>query len=268
MGNIRVIGSRSAGKTTYLAALANFGKRGDKGKKGKEFSITPVNDEAKKLLNWAEDILEQGGRVAPTDAQQEVDELPDYLFSIKGKKGFKSYKIDLNVKDYSGEIFERLGEGTELDPKTQEYIDNCLMKDVSGCLIMLTAWEKGEDRKFKRALDNFIKQMDSQQRVKDLKLAVVMSKCERGEIWPGRIEPKTDLFGVHLPSTKELLEERLPAKNLGFFALSAFGVLGKNDPRPNRISELGKERVHAVLRDPDHWTPYNLIEPLYWLSGV
>jgi len=262
MGNIRVIGPREAGKTTYLSALASFGK------KDKQFSVTPINDDSKKLLELAENILKGGERLEPTDAQQRVDEIPDYLFLIKGKKGLKNYKIDLNVKDYSGEIFEKLAQNNELDEKTQDYINHCLMKDVSGCLVMLTGWEKGEDRKYKKAFEHLIKLMDSRQRLKNLRLAIVMSKCERGEIWPGRIEPKTDLFSLHLPETKELLEETIPAKNLGFFAVSAFGVLGKNDPRPNRIDEVGRNGRQAVLRDTERWQPYNLLEPLYWLSGV
>ncbi len=260
MGNIRIIGPRSSGKTTYLSALASFGK------KGKSFTVTPINEESRRLLDYAENKLKQGERLAGTD-KIKIDELPDYLFLIKGKKGLKKYQIDLNAKDYPGEIFDTLAQSEELDQDLQEYTNHCLMKDVVGCLIMLTAWEKGADRTYQKALDHLIRLMDNQQRTKNLRLAVVMSKCERGEIWPGRIEPETDLFGLHLPNTKELLQERIPAKNLGFFALSAFGVLGKNDPRPNRIDEVGKEGKHSVLRDPDRWQPYNLIEPLLWLSG-
>lgn len=64
-----------------------------------------------------------------------------------------------------------------------------------------------------------------------------MSKCERGEIWPGRIEPEVDIFHQHLPGTTKLLQNRLK-NNVRFFAISTFGVLDKyNDPRPNRKSE-------------------------------
>jgi len=261
MGVIRIIGSRSAGKTTYLSALANFGK------KEKGYNVIPINDESRKLLSWSENILEQGGRLTPTDAERNVDELPDYVFLIESKRGLKKNKFELNVKDYSGEIFEKLAEEVELDQKTQQYINSCLIRDVCGCLIMLTAWEKGEDRKYKKALDHFIHLINLHQRSKDLRLAIVMGKCERGEIWPGRIDPKTDLFGLHLPDTTDLLLDKVPSRNLRFFALSAFGVLAKNDPRPNRIDEIGKEKNHAVLRDPECWQPYNLIEPLCWLNG-
>jgi hypothetical protein len=115
-------------------------------------------------------------------------------------------------------------------------------------------------------MNRFIDLMDVNDRLKDLKLAIAMSKCERGELWPGRIEPEIDLFGVHLPNTQLTLKERIPPKNLRFYALSTFGVLGRTDPRPNRVDEQGKEGKASVLREASHWHPYNMIDPLYWLS--
>ena len=262
MSVVRVLGSRAAGKTTYLTALASFAK------KQANFSVTPINDEAKKLANWAENILEQGGRLTPTDAEKSPNELPSYLFLIEGKQRFQKQRIDLSIRDYSGEIFEKMAQDSILDQKTQSHINSCLNKDITGCLIILTAWEKSEDNKYRKALDYFTRTMEIRKRDQNLRLALVMGKCERGEIWPGRIEPETDLFDLYLPSTKKLLEARIPSKNLGFFAVSAFGVLGKNDPRPNRIDEYGKEGTHAVLRDPELWQPYNLLAPIFWAGRL
>ncbi len=39
-----------------------------------------------------------------------------------------------------------------------------------------------------------------------------MSKCERGEIWPGRVDPETDLFGVYLKKTLKTLKKDIPKK--------------------------------------------------------
>lgn len=106
--------------------------------------------------------------------------------------------------------------------------------------------------------------MDRRDRLKNLRLAVAMSKCERGEIWPGRLDPELDLFEVHLPSTRKILRQRIPKNNLQFYAISTFGVLERNNPRPNRADEEGSLR--SVLRSPVQWRPYGLISPLYWLS--
>ncbi len=108
--------------------------------------------------------------------------------------------------------------------------------------------------------------MDSHERSNDLRIAVAMSKCERGELWPGRLDPEIDLFDVHLPKTKATLCRKIPPKNLQFYAISTFGVLRRNDPRPNRVDELGREGYLSVLREPSHWRPYGMISPLYWLS--
>jgi len=93
-----------------------------------------------------------------------------------------------------------------------------------------------------------------------------MSKCERGEIWPGRLDPEQDLFKIHLPKTQDLLRKKLTANNLKFFASSTFGVLGPHNPRPNREDRILKGEPASVLRDTENWKPYNLIEPLLWIT--
>jgi hypothetical protein len=108
--------------------------------------------------------------------------------------------------------------------------------------------------------------MDSHNRSSDLKIAVAMSKCERGEIWSGRLDPETDLFDVHLPKTKAILRSRIASKNLQFFAISTFGVLRRNDPRPNRVDVHGTGGRRSTLRKPSNWKPFGMIQPLYWLS--
>lgn len=268
MGNICIIGPRASGKTTYLAALA-YKKR--LSSKSKNFSLQPLNDDSREIADKAENIICQGESVEPTvigDAIQSVDDLPVYSFNIAIKKNVfsKTESFQLNVRDYPGEVFEKIAEPNLSDSIHEEFIKECLMKDVVGCLILLTGWEKGTDNFYNRVMNRFIDLMDVNDRLNDLKLAIAMSKCERGELWPGRIEPEIDLFGVHLPTTKATLKERIPSKNLRFYAISTFGVLRRTDPRPNRVDEQGKDGKASVLREASHWHPYNMIDPLYWLS--
>lgn len=268
MGNICVIGPRASGKTTYLAALAYWPDRNRQAGRKKVFDIQPLNDESKELASKAEDIIRTGASVEPTvigDAIQTVDDLPYYSFKIDLKKGLlgRLESIQLNARDYPGEVFEKIAEPSLADPIHEEFVNECLMKDVVGCLILLTGWERGTDRFYNRMINRFIELMDSRDRLKDLRLAVAMSKCERGELWPGRLDPETDLFGVHLPNTTATLRKKIDPKNLRFYAISTFGVLRRHDPRPNRIDESGRI---SVLRDVPRWRPYNMIDPLYWLS--
>ena len=264
MGNIRVIGPRSSGKTTYLAALAYQPAKDSR--KNKNFQIQSLNDDTRKLAEKAESIILEGASLEPSITQvRTIDDLAVYSFNIQIKKGFTKEKFTLAVRDYPGEIFDELEYGSS-NPLHQEFIDECLTKDVSGCLILLTEWKEGTDKTYSRVIQRFIDLMNSHDRSNDFRLAVVMSKCERGELWPGRLEPEIDLFDVHLPKTKAILKNTIPSKNLHFSAVSTFGVLGRNNPRPNRIEEWGTDGRNSVLREPNRWQPYGLISPLYWLS--
>ena len=270
MGNVCVIGPRSSGKTTYLAALAYCQSDGRKRVQRKNFKVKPQNPESRQLAEQAENILLQGLDFEPTvigEAIQSVDDLPFYSFAIEAKENWfsKPEQIQLTARDYPGEIFEKIAEPSLADSIHEEFINECFT-DVVGCLILLTGWEQGTDNFYNRVMNRFIELMDTYGRSHDLKLAIAMSKCERGEIWPGRIDPETDLFGVHLRRTRQTLRERILKKNLRFFAISTFGVLGRNDPRPNREDRVVQGEPASVLREPAKWRPYNLIEPLYWLS--
>ncbi|MCC3582679.1 hypothetical protein [Microcoleus sp. PH2017_30_WIL_O_A] len=270
MGNICVIGPRGSGKTTYLAALAY--KKQTMGK-SKKFKIIPLNDDSRKLADKAENIIRQGESLEPTVIGREiqtVDDLPYYSFNLEIKKSWlrNPESFQVNVRDYPGEVFEKIADQTLSDAIYEEFINECLMKDVGGCLILLTAWDKVDDSFYSRVMSRFIELMDSRDRTNDFRVAVAMSKCERGELWSGRLDSETDLFGLHLPRTRDTLREGITSQNLRFYAVSTFGVLRRNDPRPNRIDEQGKFGRASVLRDAPHWQPYNLIEPLHWLSQI
>jgi hypothetical protein len=264
MGNIRVIGPRASGKTTYLAALAYWpeGRRGSD--KKSYFQVKPIGEDSENLMNSAENIICTGSNLEQTKIEMGgIDDVPIYSFLIEVKNSFQAPKtINLSVRDYPGEIFEDL-----LTPKPihQPYIDECFMADVEGCLVLLSQWESGQDKIYRRVFKKFIELMENQGRIGNLRLAVAMSKCERGELWPGRIEPEIDIFKQHFPETKYLLETKLPVKNLAFFALSTFGVLRRTDPRPNRTNDVNNVR-NSSLRIPKIWRPYGMIAPIYWLS--
>lgn len=266
-GNIVVIGPTAAGKTTYLAALSYFKEH----KQGKKlFTVNPQNPATRILAEKAENILKQAADLDRTVIGQEiesVDDLPFYSFGITAKPYWYSSTetFQLTARDYPGEVFEAIASPSARKPIHEDFINECFT-DVIGCLIMLTGWEPGTDNFYNRIMKQFLKLMDERGRSQDLKLAIVMSKCERGEIWPGRLDPEIDLFAVHLRETTKTLRAKVIPQNLRFFALSTFGVLGRDNPRPNREDRMKGEEPASVIRQPNSWQPYNLIEPLYWLS--
>jgi len=263
--NIRVIGPRGSGKTSYLAALAHWPD-----KEKKNVTLRALNDETRQLASRAKGIIEGGATLEPDIVNEEdgIDAIPFYSFGIKTDKLFgKDELITLSVRDYPGEIFEILADMAKATSIHKEFIEECLEDSVDGCLVLLSDWEKDKDsdRRTCAALTEFLQQMGKQNRLKNLRVAVALSKCERGELWPGRLDPKLDLFQRHLHRTTKALSRALPARNLRFYAVSTFGVYGRNDPRPNREIEPGKENT-STLRDREYWQPYGLLEPLYWLS--
>ncbi len=260
MGNIAVIGHKGSGKTTFLAGLAYWPKRPQALKKSSHYQIQPIGSDATELQQKAENIITKGDSFEPTNIHGGVDALPAYQFQIK----IKNETINLVFEDYGGEIFEGLNT-RKIEMKHQEFLDKCLMKDVCGCLLLLSGWQRSDDNVYSQNLQAFINLLTANDRLKNYRMAVGMSKCERGELWPGKIEPEIDIFQTHLPRTKSILEKNIPANNLKFFAISTFGVLERTDPRPNRII-IENDDTAAVLRDADAWNPYNIIAPMYWLD--
>lgn len=292
--NICIIGPTGSGKTTYLATLAYHAEHQLQNHQRSSYTITPQCPDARKLTQKAKLLLEKGGEIEPTklgDEIQTVDDLPFYSFTIEqqfsniqniqAKFNWKPKieKFQITTRDYPGEVFDFLaGLLPSLKDKDkqkliedcfQDFIEDCFT-DKRGCVMMLPSWEAGSDSFYLSLLTEFVKKLESVGQKNNYKMAIVMSKCERGEIWPGRLEPEIDLFKVHLEDTTDYLRKTFIKQNLSFFALSTFGIMGRNDPRPNRIDLVRQGgEPGSVLRKSEkkEWQPYNLIEPLYWLMN-
>jgi hypothetical protein len=266
---IRILGARRAGKTTYLAALLRLPAELRRQFPGLEVSSS--TDEAEKLTEMAKNILEKGDFLSGTDIGKE----PDYAFEIKipAFRGLPGRVLDLVAKDYSGELFENIGQSHRRDQLRPYFEEWC---NAQGWMIMLTDWQRERDEgMYVPVLSRLLMELSERAAIKPelqkLRIAVVMSKCERGELWPCRLDPEEDLFKVRLPKTYHFLKQNLPAKRLQFFACSVFGVRsdrpGDRDPRPNRYSpDVSLAEAAAYLIDAEDWKPHGLISPLYWLS--
>jgi hypothetical protein len=266
MGNICIIGPRGSGKTTYLAGLAYWTELHIDSRKGEIFTVEAYGD-ALSLKEKAKDIICQGASVEPTRVEKVYDALL-YQFKIKvNNLWHRNDEIDLFVRDYPGEVFKELENREKIDPIYEDFIKESLAGGVDGCLVLLTDWGDKADEEYCRSLKNFIGYMSREKRINDFRLAIGMNKSESGELWSGRIDPEVDIFDVYLPKTKKMLRDsEIPKTNLRFYALSTFGVLDRNDPRPNRMNTRGRDGQVAVLKEISLWKPYNTIAPLYWLS--
>jgi len=276
MSAIRIIGPRGAGKTTYLATIAYLGELAIKlaitGKqehfKGLEVTARDSDSDSERLVGLAKDVIKQGEKVPPTRTKGNIEYHPDYQLDINIPGGGE--KIELVAKDYPGEVFELLGLRHKLS-EIEFYLDDLLT--TNRWLIMLTDWQPNQDEStYKPAFKNLLEKLEAETQKKpelaNIRIAVVMAKCERGELWPGRLEPEQDLFKIRLPLSHKILREKLPSsKQLKFFACSSFGVMGDKNPRPNRyLPNDGSSAENARLRDGNCWQPYGLLSPLYWLD--
>ena len=80
IGNdIRIIGSRKSGKTTYLASLLRLPEELKKQFPG--LKITPTSDDAEELIGEAKNILEKGSLLSGTDIK--YGDEPYFSFQIQ-----------------------------------------------------------------------------------------------------------------------------------------------------------------------------------------
>jgi hypothetical protein len=182
----------------------------------------------------------------------------------------------LLTKDFPGEFFnDIIREDKQEDSDIKQWIDDLFTTD--GWMVMMTDWEPENDTLlYKPAFEQLYRKLSGKEKInpdlKNIRLAVVMTKCERGELWPCRLDPDEDLFEVRLPETYQFLTQKFSTERLQFFACSAFGILGDDresfDPRPNCLfpDNGTPEEIEATLREPSKWSPYGLIPPLYWLA--
>ncbi|MDE5108966.1 MAG: hypothetical protein O4808_18555, partial [Trichodesmium sp. St17_bin3_1_1] len=218
------------------------------------------------------------------------DSLQNYEFLITINPQYKPTEIELKAKDYGGEFFQELLR-TDLSTKVKPYIKDCL-KDANGWIVLLPDFCLKDDINgftvvenidsfyksvFHKLLSEFPKNDDIfssdeltkiENNLKEIRIAFVMSKCERGELWTRRWEPERDLFQVHLKNTRDFLRNNLSLKKnqIAFFALSSFGVFSKNDPRPNRLNIGRNLQDGAIIDNGELWRPFGLVNPLYWIA--
>jgi adenylate kinase family enzyme len=271
---IRVIGYRSSGKSTFMAALARWPNASSN---SPVQSVTATNEESQQLIDKARNILEQGEQLEMTMLDADVNEVKDYNLSIKLKDKFSwrnpqlgenNRTIDLNLscKDYAGEFFTDLLQSANA-PRLDSYLEDCVLAD--GIALLIDGASHRMDAEYAMGLDKFLKALDRNEiEAKDRRIAVILTKAEHGEVYATRDRPATITVSRRFPNVYEKLKawHNSKAGKTDFFIASAFGTLGKNFPEPNAtIIRRGPEGTTAIIKKPKLWKPFGLISPLYWL---
>jgi hypothetical protein len=271
---IRVIGDRASGKTTYMSALARCPNANPD---GSVQDISAVNDDGNELISKAQNVLEQGLELEPTDLQANAENVSDYQLSITLKSQFSlktprarlpgsMSKLNISCKDYAGEFFSDLLYQSS-DPKLSSYLEDC--SQATGIMFLLDGSASRKDADYATGIEKFLKMIARSGNSSELhRVALVLTKCELPELWMKRKQPK-DLAHQQFKQVCAKLrgwESTANSAKVEFFATSAFGVVGSRFPEANS-KEQRRDRggVTSVLKDTKHWRPFGLVSPIYWL---
>ena len=268
---LRVIGDRASGKTTYMASLARWPNADPS---SPVQTVIPVNEEGEELIAKAQNILEQGLELEPTDLSASAIDVKDYTLSIalKGQFSWKnpsvgSHLATLNIscKDYAGEFFSDLLYQAG-NSRLEDYLEDCLQ--ATGIMFLIDGTTHRKDSEYANGLDKFLMALDRTDiGVEKRRIALVMTKCEQPELWINRHKPR-DLATARFPQVYRKLHswQQLGAGSVDYFTTSAFGMLGSRFPEPNS-KRMTRDRngTTSVLKDPRRWRPFGLVAPIYWL---
>lgn len=270
---IRVVGDRASGKTTYMAALTRFPQSRTNTSKENRIvqSVSATNEDGKSLINKAQNILEQGLELEPTDLAPDASSSNDYQLSIalsnlsRLKSSAELTRLNVSFKDYAGEFFSDLLYDDN-DPNLKTYLADCAQ--ATGLMFLLDGSAQREDENYAAGVEKLLNALPNSNRSNPLKrIALVLTKCEMPDLWMKRKDPE------HLAQlkfkrvyTKMRNWQSETGGDIGFFTSSAFGVL---EPRFGEANSKTIKRdrggIRAVIKDSNRWKPFGLVAPIYWL---
>jgi hypothetical protein len=258
-GEIRVIGPRNSGKTTFLSALADWH---DQGFRKPLKAVQPINEDTFALKKSAEYILRQGLRLEPTTLGwgDPIDNPLCWLLK-------RNVCFSLSCKDFAGEFVHALKTFSNPD-RLDSFIDDCAFS--SGLLVMIDAEDSLQlDKEYSQAFSTLQRELKSRIRRGGWKvkyrIAVVFSKADQPIIWRHR-QKMTQFVDTHFPCTQSVFKEWAKDGScaVSYFTCSAFGMMGE-PPQPNVIDDFSSGNC-GYLADPAVWQPFGLTSAIYWLS--
>jgi hypothetical protein len=262
---VRIIGDRASGKTTYMASLARW-PNADASSPVQ--TVTPINEEGSQLVEKAQNILEQGLELEPTQLNASALDVNDYTLTIalkKAKVGSSQLTLNISCKDYAGEFFTDLLHQAG-NSQLEDYLEDCLQ--ATGIMFLIDGTTYRKDSEYANGLDKFLMAVDRTDiTAAKRRIAVVLTKCEQPDLWINRHQPAY-LASARFPQVYRKLQswQQMGAGSVDYFTTSAFGMLGTRYQEPNsKQLSRGRDGTTSVLKDPKRWRPFGLVAPIYWL---
>ncbi|CCI35937.1 hypothetical protein [Microcystis aeruginosa] len=262
------IGSSAAGLSTYLATLAYHQKHQVKSLKVLSCQVTPISADARKLSYKAENILKEQVMLEPGKLYHSFCQHPFYSFTItleiKGLFWAKNTeKVSFHIYDMPDNLLRDIKEFSSSHSFTEYYDD--LFSDIGGYFLPIDGTSHREDEVYAKSLEKFTTDL-TQRNPQGCPIAFAVTKCDLSELWVNRDDPR-GMVQRRFPKMYAILEN-WTQENKGkveYFTTSSFGVFGKYCEPNSIIKSKSKEGTMAVIRNPQEWQPFGLIEPLYWL---
>jgi hypothetical protein len=268
MTNIIGIGSRAAGLSTYLVTLAYHKKHQLNSKKVLSCQVTPIGEDTKKLSNHAENILKKQVMLEPTKLYHSFYQHPLYSFTItleiKGLFWAKNTEeVSFGIYDMPDNLLRDIKEFSSSHSFTEYYDD--LFSGKGGYFLPIDGTSHREDEKYADLLEKFTTDL-TQRNPQGCRIAFTVTKCDLSELWVNRDYPR-GLVQRRFPKMYAILENwtQEDKGKVEYFTTSSFGVFGKYCEPNSIIISKSKMGTMAVIRNPQEWQPFGLIEPLYWL---
>ncbi len=274
--DIRIIGPRKSGKSTFMAALARWANPNPD---SPIQAIDPFDSEAAKLIAMARDILEDGKELAGTDYDDDANSLPTYTLLITLKARFlnnplatfkgKPIRLQVSCREYSGELIKDLRSPGISSVNLTSYLDDCAS---AGALLLMIDGNARSDSEYAQAFDNLQRELNERlannnRGLGDYRVAVVFAKCEQGQVWVHRQDVQK-FVNLKFPQTQAVLQRWRDCWRcqVNYFFCSALGMKG-TPPKPNvKVKNKDRNAVYAVIDKPEFWRPIGLVAPLYWLQ--
>jgi len=273
-GDIRVIGPRASGKTTFMAALVHW-QNSDPDNSPIQ-SITPTDSaDTQRLQGMATDILENSQALPPTRLEEiilynlTIDLKPNFTLNPIAAVTRKNVRMSIAATDYPGELFKLLCDNPK-DHDLQLYLDDC--QYATGLMIIIDGTSRN-DQFCSYALNALKDELTLRFKHNNIdtrryRIALVFSKAEQtiplNYYRQNKIQEFTKLIYRETRRTLDIWKREWGCSVTCFF-LSAFGTMG-NPPQPNcEVISRGKDGTFAVIKRPEFWQPFGLIAPIYWL---
>ncbi len=266
-GDIRMIGARDVGKTSYLAALA-ICWQAESYVEGRIKSVGAYGDAARKILDNAENFLKDGEPMPSSNKDEKSQFLiklkPRFLMNPVAAILRKTLRLEIMITAHTGELIEDLIDGDFRD----EPIKN--LSSVVHLMIILDSKACDRDKDYAKGIASLQTELEkipgNSRRSRQYRIAIVFTKGEANPVYRYNKKQSQLFTELKFPETNITLKnwQQNWGCSMNFFICSAFGFIGDTlEPNCKEVKSY-----QYTLRDPDTraWQPFGLVAPIYWLQ--